>query len=121
MWLKTEECRTGLSRQRKKDIDQEALDKFTRYLNDLLADLNLSEVKELVVREMAREVRFDRVLSRVLRLGQKALSGKGPGDIYVEGQTNLMGAPEFADVARLRLIFRVFEEKLPCCGSWRNF
>ncbi|MFH1033124.1 MAG: heat-inducible transcriptional repressor HrcA [Pseudomonadota bacterium] len=94
------------------DITQEDLDKFTRYLNDLLADLNLNEVKERVAREMAREkVRFDRVLSRALKLGQKALPGAGPGDVYVEGQTNLMGAPEFADVARLRLIFQAFEEK----------
>ncbi len=94
------------------DLTQDDLDKFTRYLNDLLADLNLSEVKERVAREMAREkVRFDRVLSRALRLGQKALPGGGPGDVFVEGRTNLMGAPEFADVARLRLIFRAFEEK----------
>jgi heat-inducible transcriptional repressor len=94
------------------DLSQEDLDKFTRYLNDLLADLNLSEVKERVAREMAREkVRFDRVLSRALRLGQEGLPGGGASDVYLDGQTNLMGAPEFANVARLRLIFRAFEEK----------
>lgn len=94
------------------DLTQDDLDKFTRYLNELLADLTLNEVKERVAREMAREkVRFDRVLSRALRLGQKALPGGGLGDVYLEGRTNLMGAPEFADVARLRLIFRAFEEK----------
>ena len=94
------------------DLTQDDLDKFSRYLNELLIDLTLQQVKERVAREMAREkVRFDRVLSRALQLGQKALPGQARGDVYLEGQTNLMGAPEFADVARLRVIFRAFEEK----------
>lgn len=94
------------------DLGQEDLDKFTRYLNELLADLTLIEIKERVAREMAREkVRFDKVLGRALNLGQRALAGGQPGDVFVEGRTNLLGAPEFADVARLRQIFRAFEEK----------
>ncbi|MGD9123898.1 MAG: heat-inducible transcriptional repressor HrcA [Desulfarculaceae bacterium] len=94
------------------DLTQEDLDKFTRYLNDLLADLTLSEVRERVAAEMAQEkVRFNTVLSRALKLGQKALGDGKEGDLFIEGQTNLMVAPEFNDVARLRQIFRAFEEK----------
>lgn len=94
------------------DLTQDDLDKFTRYLNELLADLTLSQVKERLAREMAREkVRFDRVLGRALQLGQMALPGRRGGDLFVEGQLNLMQAPEFADVAKLRHIFQAFEEK----------
>jgi heat-inducible transcriptional repressor len=94
------------------DLSQDDLDNFTRYLNELLTDLTLTQVKERLAREMAREkVRFDQVISRALRLGQMALPGPRGGNVYVEGQLNLMQAPEFADVARLRQIFQAFEEK----------
>jgi heat-inducible transcriptional repressor len=96
------------------EITQEDLDKYTRYLNELLCDLTLSEVKERVAREMSREkVRFDAVLSRALALGNRALqqAEAGGGEVYVEGQANLLDLPEFQDISRLRRIFRAFEEK----------
>lgn len=94
------------------DLTQDDMDKYGNYLNELLADLNLDQVRDRLAREMAREkVRFDRVLSRAVRLGQRVLQGTSAGQVLVEGQANLMGAPEFADVGRLRGIFRAFEEK----------
>ena len=94
------------------EITQEDLDKFCRYLNELLADLTLKEVKERVAREMVQEkARFDSLTSRALRLGHKALQGEQGGDVFIEGQTNLLGAPEFSDLERLRHVFRAFEEK----------
>ncbi|RJX33912.1 MAG: heat-inducible transcription repressor HrcA [Desulfarculus sp.] len=98
--------------QAEEDLTQEDLDKYSRYLNRLLADLTLSQVKRKVAREMAQEKnRFDKVLSRALSLGQKAMETRLEGDLYIEGQTNLMAQPEFRDVARLRGIFQAFEEK----------
>jgi heat-inducible transcriptional repressor len=94
------------------EISREDLDKFTRYLNELLADLTLNEVKERVALEMTREkVKFDKVLSGALTLGSKALEPENDGDLYIEGQSNLMDSPEFADVERLRRIFQAFEQK----------
>jgi len=93
-------------------LKQEHLDKFTRYLNDLLAELTLSEVRERVAHEMAREkVRFDLVLAKALELGKKALEQGESGVVFIEGQTNLMGLPEFSDMTSLRRIFQAFEEK----------
>ena len=91
---------------------QDDLDKFTRYLNDLLADLTLTEVRQRVALEMAREKnRLDQLLSRALRLGQRALAGETDGDLIIAGQSNLIQAPEFADISLLRHIFEAFEEK----------
>ncbi len=95
-----------------RDLGQDDLDKFTRYLNELLADLTLSEVKERVAWEMAQEkVKFDKVLSRALTLGRRALEGESGSQVFIEGQSNLLEVPHFGDVARLRQIFRAFEEK----------
>lgn len=94
------------------DIAQEELDRYTRYLNDLLADLTLSQVKQRVAQEMASERnRFDAVLSRALTLGKQALDNRSEGELLIDGQTNLMDQPEFKDVVRLRGIFQAFEEK----------
>ena len=94
------------------DITQEELDRYTRYLNDLLADLTLSQVKQRVAQEMAGERnRFDAVLSRALTLGKQALDNRSEGELLIDGQTNLMDQPEFKDVVRLRGIFQAFEEK----------
>ena len=94
------------------DLTQEDLDKYTRYLNELLADLTLKQVAGRVTEEMGREkIRFDAVLGKALRLGQKALGTEQGGEVFIEGRTNLMDAPEFSDMARLRQIFVAFEEK----------
>ena len=94
------------------DIVQEELDKYSRYLNDLLADLTLQQVKQRVAQEMAQERnRFDAVLSRALTLGKQALSSRSEADLLIDGQTHLMDKPEFRDVVRLRGIFQTFEEK----------
>ncbi|WP_338606583.1 heat-inducible transcriptional repressor HrcA [Desulfoferula mesophila] len=94
------------------DIAQEELDRYTRYLNDLLADLTLNQVKQRVAQEMANERNlFDTVLSRALTLGKQALENRSEGELLIDGQTNLMDQPEFKDVVRLRGIFQAFEEK----------
>lgn len=94
------------------DIAQEELDRYTRYLNEVLADLTLRQVKQRVAQEMARERnRFDVVLSRALTLSKQALDNRSEGELLIDGQTNLMDQPEFKDVVRLRAIFQAFEEK----------
>ena len=94
------------------DITKDDLEKYTKYLNDLLADLTLREVRDRVAREMAQEkVRFDMFLSNALTLGQAAFDSSNHGDVIVQGQSNLFGLPEFSNAARLRQIFEAFEEK----------
>lgn len=94
------------------DIPQEELDKYTRYLNSLFGDLTLNQVRKRVAQEMAKDKnRFDEILGNALKLGQKAFGDEVDGDVFVEGRTNLMDEPEFADVSRLRNVFQAFEEK----------
>jgi heat-inducible transcriptional repressor len=95
------------------DISQEELDKYSRYLNDMLQDLTLHQVKARLLDEMKKEkVLFDRLLSKALELSQKALQENiEDSEIYIEGRTNLLDNPEFADVEQMRRIFNAFEEK----------
>lgn len=95
------------------DIAQDELDKYSRYLNDMLRDLTLHQVKARLLEEMKKEkVLFDQLLSKALELSQKALQENiEHSEIYIEGRTNLLDNPEFADVEQMRLIFDAFEEK----------
>jgi heat-inducible transcriptional repressor len=95
------------------DIKQDELDKYNRYVNELLEDTPLGEVKERLIEEMRKEkVLFDELFSRALKITQRAFqSAFENSDVYIEGQTNLLNNPEFADVERMRRILETFEDK----------
>ncbi len=95
------------------DIAQDQLDKYGRYLNEMLQNLTLYQVKERLLELMKKEkVLFDRLLSRALEISQKALEQNvEESELYIDGRTNLLDNPELADVEQLRRIFSAFEEK----------
>lgn len=95
------------------DIGQEELDKYSRYLNDLLEDMPLGEVKQRVLEEMRDEkVLFDQLYSRALKITDRVFQQDlESSDVYIEGRTNLLNNPEFADVDRMRRILDAFEDK----------
>ena len=94
------------------EIPQEELDRLARYMSDLLQGHNLQEVRDLLIRRMAEDkALYDRLLSRALRLGARALEGEAEGEVYVAGASHLADQPEFADIAKMKKLFAAFEEK----------
>jgi heat-inducible transcriptional repressor len=94
------------------DLSQAELDKITRYLNEVLTDISLREVRERIVEEMRQEkLTYDELLQKALQLGEEALEGGEERDLYIEGQTNILDEPAFADVERMKELFKAFEEK----------
>jgi len=95
------------------EITQAELDKYGRYINELLQNVPVSGLKERLLEEMASEkALFDQLFSRALKMAQQALQDTiNESDIYIEGQTNLLDNPEFADVERMRRILQAFEDK----------
>jgi heat-inducible transcriptional repressor len=95
------------------DISQEELNKYSRYLNAMLKDLTMDQLKNRLLDEMKEEkVLFDQLLSKALELSQQALQQKmEESELYINGRTNLLDNPELADVEQMRRIFSAFEEK----------
>ena len=95
------------------EIDQNELDKYGRYVSELLRGLPISVVKERIIEEMRSEkVLFDQLFSSALEMARKAIQNTlEDSDVYIEGQANLFDNPEFSDVARLRKILHAFEDK----------
>ncbi len=95
------------------DIGQDDLDKYSRYINELLHDIPFGDVKQRLLTEMQNEkVLFDQLYRRALEISRRVFqSDLERGDVYIEGQTNLLDSPEFADVERMRRILAAFENK----------
>ncbi|MGQ9483496.1 MAG: heat-inducible transcriptional repressor HrcA [Desulfosoma sp.] len=95
------------------DIPQDNLDKYSRYLNEILEDIPLSRVKECILKEMEGEkALFDQLFTRALEMSRRALQDALENtDLHIEGHKHLLSNPEFADVERMRRILEAFEDK----------
>ncbi len=93
-------------------MSQDELDKYSRYLTEIMGGLNLVEARRKILEEMKKEkVLIDKLMYRALQLSQKALEDEGGGDLYIEGKTYILQSPEFADLEKMRTLLQAFEEK----------
>ncbi len=95
-------------------LSQDQLNNFSNYLNALLGKLTLSGIKRKVLQEMANDKRgYDELFAQVLALSRSffAQNPDQQNDVMLDGKLNLLEHPEFADVERMKEIFKAFEEK----------
>jgi len=93
---------------------QELLDRFSRYLNDICQNLTLAEARRQILAQMEEEKNlFDKMVSQALSLSRQALQSEDDEEeLYIEGTSHILDYPEFAaDVEKIRVIFKAFEEK----------
>jgi heat-inducible transcriptional repressor len=94
------------------NINQDTLESYSRMLNDMLKDLDLSEARGKIEEELAKEkTTVDAILAKVLKMGYLVLSVRLAREIFIEGQTNILEDPEFAQIEKLRAVLITFEEK----------
>jgi heat-inducible transcriptional repressor len=93
------------------DIPESDLVAMSNYLNELMRGLTISQVRERILAEMQDEkVRYDSMMTQALRLSEQAVTTSSD-EIFVEGQARILDQPEFSDAARMKEIFRAFEQK----------
>src|SRR4030095_1320358 len=96
------------------NLSQEELERTARYLNTEFSGKSLisirSEILELMKEEKAL---YDRMMRNAILLCEMSLEGEevGAGDVYVDGASNMLAKPDFANIERMRDLFRTFEEK----------
>jgi heat-inducible transcriptional repressor len=94
------------------NLSQPELDRLTHYLNELLSNLTLDQLKKKVLEEMKKDKEdFDALLAKALEISNRAFQDEAIGEVYIEGRTNLMQYPEFSQIETLRRLFKAFEEK----------
>ncbi len=93
---------------------QVQLDRFSRYLNEICQNLTLAEARRRILDQMEEEKNlFDKIVSQALSLSRQALQSEdNEEELYIEGTSRILDYPEFvADVEKMRVIFKAFEEK----------
>src|SRR6185503_18899664 len=91
---------------------QDELDKAGKHLVEKFAGMSLIEIRNDLFQMMqADRIIFDGMVS-LLRAWGDTLDAEAPPDgIYLQGTSNILNQPEFADVERMRNLFQMFEEK----------
>lgn len=91
---------------------QEDLDKAGKYLVEKFSGKSLTEIRNELLRLMQADRNlFDRMLSLLRKWGESLGEEATAEAIYVQGTSNMLNQPEFADVERMRMLFQMFEEK----------
>jgi len=88
------------------DFTQKELTNYSLFVNEFLGKgMTPYEIRDYILREM-KELKelYDKLLSGLEELINEQ-------DLIMEGQANLLDAPEFASVEYMKKIFKAFEEK----------
>jgi heat-inducible transcriptional repressor len=93
-------------------LSQSELEQMSNYLNRTLTGLSIPEVKARILQEMAKEkALYNELLQNALILSTEAFREDSGGEIFIEGASNILEQPEFADLQRMKRLFRAFEQK----------
>ncbi len=94
---------------------QSELDQTAKLLNTNYSNYSLLSIRDEILKKMQEEkALYDRLLKNVILLCDRGLIdevAEPDVDIYLDGASNFLGKPEFADTMRMRSIFKTFEEK----------
>jgi len=100
--------------QTSEDLSQEELDRIGRYLVVEYEGRTLPEIREALLAKMKEEkATFDSLLARAIALGTEFLQAHGETEkqVYVQGASNILQQPDFADMEEMRKIFETFEAR----------
>lgn len=110
--------RTGIVQDRMiridEDFSQDELNATARYLNDHFSGLSFVAVRAELLRRLSEEkALYDRYLQNALVLCQPGLteSEYNTPDVFVEGTPHIVAQRDFHDLAKIRELLHVFEEK----------
>ena len=93
-------------------LNRSQLDEATNYLNREFSGMTLQEMKVRIAEEILQErALYDQLQRRALLLSSQALREELGGQVYIEGASNILDQPEFADLDKMRRLLRAFEQK----------
>jgi len=95
------------------DFEQTELDRISNYLMSEFNGLTLIEIRSRLLRMLQEEKAiYDRLLSRALSLSTKSFTDDLLTEsLHYAGTSQLLEQPEFADINRMKSLFRALEEK----------
>lgn len=95
-------------------FSQEELNRTARYLTVEFSGKSLAEIRTEILKLMHDEKSlFDKLLQTAVILCSQSIEDDAdkPGDVYVDGTSNILTERDFGDFNRLRELLRTIEEK----------
>lgn len=94
-------------------VNQAQLIKYAHYLSNILMDLNISQARKVILKEMeGKDTRHDKLFSKILKLSLKVMDkDPGTGSIYIDGKWNIFNQMNFTDIEEMVILLKAFEEK----------
>ena len=97
------------------EIIQAELDRSSRYIVENFKNLTLSEIHRRILQMINQErALYDKFMQQIITLSSMAFSEleDDPGiGIYLDGASNLIKAPEFSDINKMKLLLETIEQK----------
>lgn len=94
------------------EFTQDELNSTARYLIENFRGWKLSEIRdELQLRMNEEKALYDQYLHNAVLLYSGSLEEGDQSDVFIEGASNIIAKPDFADTERMRALFKMFEEK----------
>lgn len=88
------------------------LEQVANFLNAQFSGQRLDEIRLRLLRDMQETSnQMNRLMATTVELAQAAFQGAPQPDMFVAGQTNLMGVHDLANLERLRELFEAFQRK----------
>lgn len=89
------------------------LEQVANYLNTHFSGQRLDEIRLRLLREMQEtSTQLNRLMASAVEIAQHAFDSAMPQpDMFVTGQTNLIGVQDLSDLDRLRDLFEAFQRK----------
>lgn len=93
-------------------VSAEELVHASNYLTELLRETPFEEIRGRISAQMEREQSlYDQLVSKALKLGFAASAPTASERVLIEGTGALLDGPDFADLVRIRALFKALEEK----------
>lgn len=84
----------------------------SNYLNDLLREVAIEDVRARILTQLEQDrALYDALATKALKLGFAATDIHSSERVLIEGAGSFLESREFADVDRMRALFRALEEK----------
>ncbi len=94
------------------NFTQEDLNRTARYLNVEFGGKSLSIIRREILRLMHEEkTLFDKLLQTAIILCSQSIESDNFGEVFIDGTSNIVSKPDFANFERLRELLRTIEEK----------
>lgn len=88
------------------------LQQAANYLNQSLHGMTIRQVRNVIAEKMQEErVQHDRLMRQALTLSSEVFDSDIDDDIIIEGATNMLDYPDFADPEAMKRLFKAFEKK----------